>query len=181
MIRLKNILLELKDEDIQRLLSKINNNEYRFFDQGDNGRVYEIDGEDKLFKITNESDEFDVATVIVGRASEFSTFIPIYYVDDVKQLYIMSKANSLNNNDVNNIDLFMNSYKEYAREVGGEASVFDYINADGARDVDPELISFLRALQRDINKMGIMDLDLDLDFKTDNIMRWQGRLVLIDW
>ena len=181
MIRLKNILLELKDEDIQRLLSKINNNEYRFFDQGDNGRVYEIDGEDKLFKITNESDEFNVATVIVGRASEFSTFIPIYYVDDVKQLYIMSKANSLNNNDVNNIDLFMNSYKEYAREIGGEASVFDYINADGARDVDPELISFLRALQRDINKMGIMDLDLDLDFKTDNIMRWQGRLVLIDW
>ncbi len=181
MIRLKNILLELKDEDIQRLLSKINNNEYRFFDQGDNGRVYEIDGEDKLFKITNESDEFDVATVIVGRASEFSTFIPIYYVDDVKQLYIMSKASSLNNNDVNNIDSFMNSYKEYAREIGGEASVFDYINADGARDVDPELISFLRALQRDINKMGIMDLDLDLDFKTDNIMRWQGRLVLIDW
>jgi len=181
MIRLKNILLELKDEDLQRLLSKINNNEYRFFDQGDNGRVYEIDGEDKLFKITNESDEFDVATVIVGRASEFSTFIPIYYVDDVKQLYIMSKASSLNNNDVNNIDLFMNSYKEYARKIGGEASVFDYINADGARDVDPELISFLRALQRDINKMGIMDLDLDLDFKTDNIMRWQGRLVLIDW
>ena len=29
--------------------------------------------------------------------------------------------------------------------------------------------------------MGIMDLDLDLDFKTDNVMRWQGRLVLIDW
>jgi hypothetical protein len=26
-----------------------------------------------------------------------------------------------------------------------------------------------------------MDLDLDLDFKTDNVMRWQGRLVLIDW
>ena len=181
MIKLKNILLELKDEDIRRLLSKINNNEYRFFDQGDNGRVYEIDGEDKLFKITNESDEFDVATVIVGRASEFSTFIPIYYVDDVKQLYIMSKASSLNNNDINSIDVFMNSYKEYAREIGGEASVFDYINADGARDVDPELISFLRALQRDINKMGILDLDLDLDFKTDNIMRWQGRLVLIDW
>jgi len=23
--------------------------------------------------------------------------------------------------------------------------------------------------------------DLDLDFKTDNVMRWQGNLVLIDW
>jgi len=29
--------------------------------------------------------------------------------------------------------------------------------------------------------MGIWDLDLDLDFKTDNVMRWQGQLVLIDW
>jgi len=180
-IRLKQLLKEMTNSDLTRILEKIRNKQFKLFGQGDNGRVYEIDGEDKLFKITNESDEFDVATVIVGRASEFSTFIPIYYVDDVKQLYIMSKASSLNNNDVNNIDLFMNSYKEYAREIGGEASVFDYINADGARDVDPELISFLRALQRDINKMGIMDLDLDLDFKTDNIMRWQGRLVLIDW
>jgi hypothetical protein len=29
--------------------------------------------------------------------------------------------------------------------------------------------------------MGIINLALDLDFKTDNVMRWQGRLVLIDW
>lgn len=181
MIKLKNILSELKDQDINRLLSKINNKEYRFFDQGDNGRVYEIDGEDKLFKITNESDEFAVAEVIVGRRSEFSTFIPIYYVDDTKQLYIMSKASSLSSNDINNIDKFINAYKNYARSTGGEVSVFDYIDADGSRDVDPELISFLRALQRDINKMGILDLDLDLDVKTDNIMRWQGQLVLIDW
>ena len=46
MIKLKNILFELKTQDITRLLNKINNNEYRFFDQGDNGRVYEIDGEE---------------------------------------------------------------------------------------------------------------------------------------
>ena len=181
MIRLKQLLQEMSERDLDRCLDKIRNKQFRLIGAGDNGRVYEIDGEDKLFKITNESDEFDVATVIVGRGSEFSTFIPIYYVDAVKQLYIMSKASSLNNTDINNIDLFMNSYKQYAREIGGEASVFDYIDADGARDVDPELISFLRALQRDINKMGIMDLDLDLDFKTDNIMRWQGRLVLVDW
>ena len=181
MIRLKNILLELKDDDISRLLNKINNKEYRFFEQGDNGRVYEIDGEDKLFKITNESDEFDVATVIVGRYSEFSTFIPVYYVNDKKQLYIMSKASPLSETDANNINRFMESYKQYAREQGGEISIFDYLDADGARDVDQELISFLRALQQDINKMGIVDLDLDLDFKTDNVMRWQGRLVLIDW
>ena len=181
MIRLKKILTELKQEDVSRLLDKIKNEEFRFFDQGDNGRVYEIDGEDKLFKITTESDEFKVASVIVGRYTEFSTFIPIYYVNERRQMYIMAKADRLNSNDVRNIDQFMESYKQFAREQGGEVSIFDYLDADGARDQDQELVTFLRALQQEIKKMGIIDLELDLDFKTDNVMRWQGRLVLIDW
>jgi len=95
MIRLKNILTELQDKEISMLLDKINNKQFRFFDQGDNGRVYEIDEEDKLFKITTESEEFEVASVIVGRKGEFSAFIPIYYVNEKKLLYIMSKADSL--------------------------------------------------------------------------------------
>jgi hypothetical protein len=181
MIRLKKLLSEMKQEDISRLLDKIKNNEFRFFDQGDNGRVYEIDGEDKLFKITKESDEFDVASVIVGRYTEFSTFIPVYYVNEKKLMYIMSKASRLNSSDVRNIDQFIESYKQYAREQGGEVSIFDYLDADGGREQDQELVTFLRALQQDINKTGISDLNLDLDFKTDNVMRWQGRLVLIDW
>jgi hypothetical protein len=180
-IRLKKILTELKQEDVSRLLDKIKNEEFRFFDQGDNGRVYEINGEDKLFKITTESDEFKVASVIVGRYTEFSTFIPVYYVNERRQMYIMAKADRLNSNDVRNIDQFMESYKQFAREQGGEVSIFDYLNADGARDQDQELVTFLRALQQEIKKMGIIDLELDLDFKTDNVMRWQGRLVLIDW
>ena len=45
MIRLKNILTELQDKEISTLLDKINNKQFRFFDQGDNGRVYEIDDE----------------------------------------------------------------------------------------------------------------------------------------
>lgn len=181
MIRLKKILTELKQEDVSRLLDKIKNEEFRFFDQGDNGRVYEINGEDKLFKITTESDEFKVASVIVGRYTEFSTFIPVYYVNERRQMYIMAKADRLNSNDVRNIDQFMESYKQFAREQGGEVSIFDYLDADGARDQDQELVTFLRALQQEIKKMGIIDLELDLDFKTDNVMRWQGRLVLIDW
>jgi len=183
MIRLKKLLTELKTQDIQQLLDKIQNNEFRFFDQGDNGRVYEIDAEDKLFKITTESDEFDIASTIVGRYSEFSTFIPIYYVNEKKMLYIMSKADRLNVNDTINIEQFMKSYKQYARDMGGEVSIFDYLDADGARENDEEVISFIRALQTDIGKMDNLtgDLALDLDFKTDNIMRWQGRLVLIDW
>ena len=181
MIRLKKLLTELKQEDVSRLLDKIKNEEFRFFDQGDNGRVYEIDGEDKLFKITTESDEFEVASVIVGRYTEFSTFIPVYYVNEQRQMYIMAKADRLNSNDVRNIDQFIESYKQFAREQGGEVSIFDYLDAEGGRDQDQELVTFLRALQTDIGKMGIVDLSLDLDFKTDNVMRWSNRLVLIDW
>jgi len=75
----------------------------------------------------------------------------------------------------------MHGFKQYARETGGEVSIFEYLDNDGARDIDQELVSFLRALQTEIGKMGIDELDLNLDFKTDNVMRWQGKLVLIDW
>ena len=68
-----------------------------------------------------------------------------------------------------------------SHDQGGEVSIFDYLDAEGGRDHDQELVTFIRAIQQEIKKMGIIDLDLDLDFKTDNVMRWQGRLVLIDW
>lgn len=93
----------------------------------------------------------------------------------------MSKANQLSSNDKQNIEQFLQGYKSYAREMGGEVSIFDYLSDDGARDLDQEVVSFLRSLQTEIKKMGITDLELNLDFKTDNVMRWQGRLVLIDW
>ena len=66
-------------------------------------------------------------------------------------------------------------------EQGGEVSIFDYLDADGARDNDEQLVNFLRALQQDIQRIGLPDLDLDLDFKSDNVMKWNGNLVLIDW
>tara|TARA_R110000851_G_scaffold76705_6_gene168770 strand:+ start:43 stop:588 length:546 start_codon:yes stop_codon:yes gene_type:complete len=181
MIRLKQILTELSDDELSVLLRKIKNNEFRFLAQGDNGRVYEINDEDKLFKITTESEEYEVASVIVGRKGEFSAFIPIYYVNEKKLLYIMSKADQLSNLDRQNIEQFLQGYKIYARNQGGEISIFDYLSDDGARDLDQEVVSFLRSLQTEIAKMGIRELDLNLDFKTDNVMRWQGRLVLIDW
>ena len=155
MIRLKQILTELSNDELSTLLRKIQNNEFRFFDQGDNGRVYEIDGEDKLFKITTESEEFEVAEVIVGRKGEFSAFIPIYYVNEKKLLYIMSKADRLSGNDKQNIEQFLQGYKSYAREMGGEVSIFDYLDADGARDNAEQIVNFLRALQQDVKRIGI--------------------------
>ena len=134
MIKLKTILSELAESDIQRLLKRIKNKEFRFLAQGDNGRVYEIDNEDKVFKVTQESSEFEVATVIVGRHTQFTTFIPVYYVNEIENgilpasSYIMAKANKLNRNMQNNIIQFTDGFKRYAQEMGGEITIFDYLD-----------------------------------------------------
>lgn len=180
MIRLKQILHEITETDLQRILEKIRNKQFKLFGQGDNGRVYEIDNEDKLFKITTETEEYKVAEIIVGRNTQFSTFVPVYYVDG-HNMYIMAKASNLSKQQQLNIDDFIQQYKNYALEQGGEVSIFDYLDANGGRNNDIKLVNFLRALQQDIQKIGIDDLDLDLDFKTDNIMIWNGNMIMIDW
>lgn len=179
MIRLKHLLTEIESNDLAQLLDKIKNKQFRLFGQGDNGRVYEIDESDLLFKITDETAEVEVAEVIVGRMQEFSTFIPVHYVNG--NMYILSKANSLSGQQQSDLQQFINNYKQFARSEGGEVSIFDYLDADGSRDTADYLVNFLRALQQDVRKTGIPDLDLDLDFKTDNVMVWQGKMVLIDW
>ena len=40
MIKLKNILTEISEQESERLLSKIRNKEFQFFNSGDNGKVY---------------------------------------------------------------------------------------------------------------------------------------------
>ena len=93
----------------------------------------------------------------------------------------MAKADNLSNTQKQSIEQFISSYKIYARDNGGEVSIFEYLDADGGRNTDIELVNFLRALQRDVQKIDIEDLDLDLDFKSDNIMLWNGKMVMIDW
>lgn len=180
MIRLQMLLQEMSDADIKRILKKIKLEQFILFGQGDNGRVYEIAGEDKLFKITTEQEEYRVAETIVGRTTEFTTFIPVYYVDG-RNMYIMAKADELSGKQKIDVNRFIANYKTYAQEQGGEVSIFDYLDADGGRTADMQLVNFLRALQRDIQKTGIEDLELDLDFKTDNVMIWNNKFVMIDW
>ena len=93
----------------------------------------------------------------------------------------MNKASKLDSNSRIEIEKFYTGFKEFARQQGGETSIFDYLNADGARNIDPKFISFLRALEQQVKKTGIGDLDLSLDFKPDNIMLWNGNYVMIDW
>ena len=180
MIRLTEILREISEQEIDGLLDKIKSKDFTFFDKGDNGRIYEINGTDFLFKITTEREEYRVAEIIVGRHSEFSTFIPVHYVDK-RNMYIMNKAERLPESYRNAIDNFHESYKSFARSTRGEVSIFDYLDADGARNTDVKLVNFLRALQRDVQKTAVRDFDLELDFKADNIMLWNGNMVMIDW
>jgi hypothetical protein len=177
-IRLKQLLFEMNDDEITRCLDKIKNKQFKLIGAGDNGRVYEIDGEDKTFKITKERDEYEVADRIVDRYSEFTTFIPVYYVDG-KNMYIMANASELPIRIKKSIDLFMQDYAVYARDEGGEVSIFDFVQETDS--IDPVIDNFLNALKMDIDKLNISEFDLDLDFKSDNIMMWSGNMVMVDW
>jgi len=178
MIRLKQLLYEMSDSDIKRCLDKIKNKQFKLIGAGDNGRVYEIDGEDKVFKITKELDEYAVAEKIVNQYSKYTTFIPVYYVNG-NDMYIMANASELSGTDKVKINRFIVEYKNYAREHSGEVSIFDFTKVTD--NIDPLIDNFLNSLESDINKLNIPEFDLDLDFKTDNIMIYSGKLVMVDW
>jgi hypothetical protein len=178
MIRLKKLLREMSESDLKRCLNKIRDKQFRLIGQGDNGRVYEIDGEDKVFKITQERDEYAVAEIIVDRADEFTCFIPVYYVDG-KNMYIMSNATELPENIRVAINRFQKDFAQFARAEGGEVSIFDFIAETGT--ADPIIDNFLNTLQIEIDKLNIPEFELDLDFRADNCMMWDGKMVLVDW
>ena len=162
MISLKQLLREMSENDLNRCLDKIRNKQFRLIGAGDNGRVYEIDGEDKAFKVTKEQDEYEVADIIVNRYNDFTTFIPVYYVDG-KDMYIMANASELPIRIKKSIDMFMQDFASFARDEGGEVSVFDFI--DETDNLDPMLDNFLNALQSDVNKLNIPEFELDIDFR----------------
>ena len=180
-IKLKDILKEISQDEANRLLSKINNKELTFLASGDNGKVYSINGEDLLFKITTEPDETAVADVIVGRQNEFDAFIPVYYSNSEKNMYIMNRASKLPNDLENELNKYYEDYKEFSRSQDLETSIFDFLNTEATRNYSPRLITFLRALEQQVKKTGIGDFELSLDFKPDNIMLWNGNLVMVDW
>ena len=178
MIQLKQLLREMTDPDLKRCLEKIKNGEFKIIGAGDNGRVYEIDGEDKVFKITKERDEYKVATRIVDKLTEYSTFIPVYYVNG-SDMFIMANAEPLPNTMKREIDAFMRDYAAFAREQGGEVSIFEF--TDQTDSINTQLNNFLNALQSDVEKLAIPEFDLDLDFRSENIMMWNGKMVMVDW
>jgi hypothetical protein len=178
MIRLKQLLREMSDPDLERCLTKIKNNEFKIIGAGDNGRVYEIDGEDKVFKITKERDEYQVAARIVDKHTTYSTFIPVYYVNG-SDMFIMANAEPISNVLKQEIDAFMRDYGVFAREQGGEVSIFEFTKQTDS--VNTQLNNFLNALQLDVEKLDIPEFDLDLDFRSENIMTWNGKMVMVDW
>jgi hypothetical protein len=178
MIRLKHLLREISDSDLQRCLEKIKNKKFKAIGGGDNGRVYEIDGEDKVFKITKEQDEYQVADRIVNQYDKYTSFIPVYYVNG-SDMYIMSNAQPLPESNKREIDMFMKDFGQFAREQGGEVSIFEFMLQTDS--INKQLDNFLNTLKQDVEKLNIPDLDLDLDFRSENVMVWNGKMVLVDW
>lgn len=178
MIKLKSLLREMPERDIQRCLEKIRNKDYEFIAAGDNGKVYSINGEDKVFKITGDREEYEIAEIIVNRHSEFTTFIPVYYVDG-KNMYIVANASDLPASMRKEIKMFMDDFAFFSRDEGGEVSIFDFMRETDA--VNPQLDNFLTALEADIAKLGIPDFELDFDFRADNLMLYNGQMVMVDW
>lgn len=180
MIHFSKILQEISTDNINSLLDKIKNKQFKFFDKGANGRVYEINETDYLFKITTEIEEYRVAEIISNKYNIFNCFIPVYYVDG-QRMYIMSKATPLPSQVSQNLELFYTQFKNWRREVGGEKSVFEFIRTDNVVDIDSRIINFVNALQQNVQRIGISEFDLDIDFRPSNIMQWNGNLVMIDW
>ena len=182
MIRLKTILEQVsREEQVDSLLDKIKNKQFERIGAGDNGIVYAIQGTDYVFKITRERDEFEVASVIVGRESEFTCFVPVVYVNDSEKMYIMRNADPLPSQYKTAIDNFYARYTKFALDMQGEVSIFDYLDAEGSRETEKPLVDFLRRLQQQVERTGIAEFDLDLDFKSDNVMMYQSKMVLVDW
>ena len=75
--------------------------------------------------------------------------------------------------------MFMQDFANFARDEGGEVSVFDFISETDS--LDPILDNFLNALYEDVKKLNIPEFDLDIDFRSDNIMMWNGKMVMVDW
>ena len=96
-------------------------------------------------------------------------------------MYILSRAENLSEREKSELQLFYNNFKQYMRKEGPNATIFDYLNTEEIRQYSTILINFLRALEQQVRKTNIGDLDQTLDFKPDNIMKWNGNLVMIDW
>jgi hypothetical protein len=104
----------------------------------------------------------------------------VYYVDG-KRMYIMSKADDLSGSQRQQLDQFYLAYKQWQQSTRGEQSVFDFAKTDVVNNTDDKLINFINALEADVRKTAIPEFELDIDFRPDNVMSWNGNLVMIDW
>ena len=93
----------------------------------------------------------------------------------------MANAENLIPSTKRKIDRVVDKFKEYAYDQGGEVSLFDFIDNADITQFDPAILNFIEALQADVEKLNIPEFDLDLDFKSDNIMMWNGKMVMVDW
>ena len=188
MIQLKKLLFEIQDIELKQIIKQIEMSEFKYIASGDNGRVYKLNNKDLLPKITTSTDEIEVARKLENNIGKYSTFIPVYYVGNLigkkinyKNVIIMSNADLLPITVKQKIDNLVSKFKQYSYDHSGEVSLFDFVDNIDIKQLDVSILNFINSLRVDIQKLNIEDLDLDLDFKSENIMIWNNNMVMIDW
>lgn len=180
-MKLKALLSEVQSSSIlSKLLDKVNNGEYTRIGAGDNGIVWKINDEDFIIKKTSDQTEFELASVIVGRHSEFSCFVPVFYVNETKHVYIASFASQLPAGIKQEFNKIFNNWKQL-QQSEGEISLFEFISNYSQENVDMEILNFIKSLELELDKTGLSDIKLEIDLHIDNIMYYNGNIVLTDW
>jgi hypothetical protein len=180
MIQLKHLLNETINDSIVAALRQIKTKQYDLIGSGDNGTVYKIRDTNLVFKKTSDEFEYNVAAALLRDNNIYNTFIPIHYVDG-NNMYIMSNATDLTPTQLVEIQKFFSDYKHVMQKSNDDVSILEWGNQQSTYEYSVELIEFISQLYTDCNLVNIDDLAVDIDFRPENVMQYNGRMVMVDW
>jgi hypothetical protein len=180
MIRLKHLLIETVSDDVALALHQIKNKRYDLIGSGDSGYVYRIHDTNLVFKKTSDEFEYEVAAALMQDNNIYNTFIPIHYVDG-NNMYIMSNATDLTPTQFAEIQKFFGDYKQVARKSSDDISILEWGNQQSIYEYSVELAEFISQLYTDCDLVNIDDLAVDIDFRPENVMQYNGHMVMVDW
>ncbi len=135
---------------------------------------YVIESSQSISGVPHRYDQFDLSAYSL----EYTAPPTDYVATENSESYALIEIDDLEplSGDISRIKIFSSNT--------GTVGTWDLISDTELREtdsLDPMLDNFLNALQSDVEKLNIPEFDLDLDFRSDNIMMWDGKMVMVDW
>jgi hypothetical protein len=93
----------------------------------------------------------------------------------------MSNATDLTPTQLVEIQKFFSDYKHVMQKSSDDISILEWGNQQSTYEYSVELIEFISQLYTDCNLVNIDDLAVDIDFRPENVMQYNGRMVMVDW